>query len=290
MYNQCNHSNAIANNQLAYRGIRMGILRIAVVLWLFLPLIILVINRYWHAYRTSHYPAAHTGRVVGAVYSKGVLGGAGSTRLSYAYRVMGVDYTSLAFIDGKTHKVGDDIAIRYNPSQPAQSIVWKPMKRSDWLALALIWLSLSLGYAIFCIFISLYLLGLLTTHRQNLKRSLVGAFSYFSIIITVLGVILMLLAGVSVLGIDGFWAQNWLRGLWNLAGTINWNSVIGIVEGIVAALVLAPLGGLFIILRKKIGPWLALALVVVIFLAIIFLYSYIRIDYIEPLLTPQVLK
>jgi hypothetical protein len=286
LYNERNPSNVTANNQLLYTGIRMGILRIGVILWLFLPLIILVINRVWHAHRTSHYPAAHTGRVVEAVYSKGYLAGAGTTQLTYAYQVMGVDYTARDFLDNQAHKAGDEIHIRYNPSQPAQSIVWEPTKRSDWLALTLMWLSLCLGSAIFCIFISLYLAVIFTTHRRAVKpnQENLPGLTPSMIIILVFAILLMLVVGVSALVKDGFWGQNWLRSLWFLAFGLDWNTVARVVEFIVVALVLPAIGGIFTILRKKMNPWLAFIMAMVIFMAIVFGYIILRAEYIAPLL------
>jgi hypothetical protein len=288
MYNERNHTFVASNNKSPRPGKCMEILRLAVILWLFLPLFILTINRFWHAYRLSHYPVIYTARVVDVSAQKGLPDGY-SKQFTYAYRVMGIDYTAQVFQSNKARKAGEEIPIRYNPSQPAQSIAWEPMPRSDWIFLALMWLSVSLGYAIFSIFISLYLLVLFITHRRALKRSQTNqaGLTTSMIFILVFAIILLLVVGVSTLLKDGFWGQNWLLRLWNLAFGINWNTLVGIIEWVVFFLVAAAIGGIFSILRKKMNPWLAFIIIVVIFLAIIFGYVFLKIEYIEPLLTPQ---
>jgi hypothetical protein len=292
MYNQGNYSTVASNNQLLDTGKCMGILRVGVILWLFLPLIILIINRFWHAHRSSHYPAAHTGRVVEAVYSKGYLQGAGTTQLTYAYRVMGIDYIAHALLDNQAHKAGDEIHIRYNLSQPAQSIVWEPTRRRDWLLLFLMWISLSLGSDIFAIFISIFTLVILVIYLRKIKQEKTerGTVATCSISFTIIFLCFLFVAALGMLLKDGFWQQNWLRGFWYLAFGLDWNSVAGVVEFMVVALVLPALGGIFIILRKKMNPWLAFIIAMVIFIAIVFGYVILKTDYIEPLLTPQALK
>jgi hypothetical protein len=256
----------------------MEILRIVVILWLFLPLFILIINRYWRAYRLSRYPSAYTAQVVSVSPQSGYMGGNSIVQLTYTYRVMGTDYTAQASLDGKAHKAGGEIPIRYNSDQPAQSIVWKPMPRSEWFFLALVWFSLSLGKAIFAIFISLYILVFTILRLSKLKTSQKAPGTQASVrfIMVVFGIIMVF--GIYMLTKDGFLSQNILRSVWNLGGGVNWNTVVNVIEGIVFFFIAAGIGGIFTLLKKKMSPWLAFALVGTIFLAIIFAYINIKIQ------------
>lgn len=194
----------------------MDIGRAAVIFWLFLPVLVLILYRLWRSSRLNKYSSTRTAQVTEVSYSRDSSAEASRAHLTYAYRVMGIDYTGETNLQGREHKPGEEIEIRYNPVQPEQSIVWKPVKRNDWIILALMWLGVSLGLDFMLMFIGLGVLLLTLGKRRTVQTGLKEAGYPSSImVVIVFSGMLMLVMGIFVLIIAGFMSQNILWNIWN---------------------------------------------------------------------------
>lgn len=205
----------------------MDIARLAVLIWLFIPIPVYWMVRRWYIAQIRKYPSTTSGKIVdilGYWSTVGEVEQAGTT-VTYTYTVLGTEHKGQASVGGIIREPGREIQIRYNPKRPEESRLDDLRDKVGGTAfLGIIWVLADLGYLFFiisaglvCLFAAINAAG----HR-------VPQFAQWTPFRTTLVSFLLALMGLPFVAIgvyglivDGFLAQNLLWMLWNHQ-TIAW--------------------------------------------------------------------
>jgi hypothetical protein len=144
----------------------MDIARLAVLIWIFLPIPVCGLVWLCHYTQIKKYPLTTLARIVNVSDHISFIGSgeydissSPKTNATYIFDVAGTKYTGQGLLAGTNHKPGEKISIRYNPERPEVS---RLDDLSDTiqgsLILGAIVLVFDLGYLVFCISIGLLIL------------------------------------------------------------------------------------------------------------------------------------
>lgn len=196
----------------------MDITRLAVLIWIFLPIPVYLIIRQRRARLIRRMPSTTSARVVEASYTLRSAGDTDApwTNAGYQFNVSGTDYSGQGSLAG-VHKPGDEVVVRFNPERPEESAIEDNSTALGWAVIGIFILALDLGFAVFAAFIGLVCLFAavrgLVRRPPEWPASQWRAILLF-LVVTVIGLVFV---GIGIVGLisDGFWEQNLLWLLWN---------------------------------------------------------------------------
>lgn len=200
------------------RAVLLAISRIGVILLLLIPVLVYIITRFRRIHLLIKYTSITSGQIIEAWTTPSGISEKGQTLRTifrYQFHVDGGMYMGIDTPAWGKLKAGDKTAIRYDPHQPEDSILWPSTKATDWLWLGYLWLPLVLGGDWILIALGLgciYLGGIFLPRRGvEIDRST----KLVSIVSLILFGIIMLVLGITDFVESGFLAQNFLWSLWN---------------------------------------------------------------------------
>lgn len=195
----------------------MDIARIAVLIWIFLPIPFYLISWRRHALWLRKFPSAATARLVEVSYGVQRLDDVHSsyTTAKYNFNAGGTEYSGEITLAGQ-HKPGEEILIRYDPARPDEAVRDTHPTRLGWTIMGLLLVAFDLGIVVF--FVSSALISVTAAVYGFLRRPawwatwqelIIWGCLASLIIFFVLGAYLAQLIAL------GFWRQNVLWMLWN---------------------------------------------------------------------------
>lgn len=205
----------------------MDIVRLAILIWLFLPIPGYWLARHWYFAQIRKHPSVTSARIVKILSDRTTLIDnerglfeALFTDVICEFSVQGTEYRVQATLPGKISEPGGDIRVRYDPERP---YLWclddLREKARGWVALCILVFSFDLGILFVAISFGLFLL--IAATRLALRRE--PALAHYTpvrttlISLTCVFVGLPLVAlGINGLVVNGFWDQIILWALWNL--------------------------------------------------------------------------
>ncbi len=196
----------------------MDIARVAVLIWIVLPIALYLISWRRHALWLRNFPSAATATIVevadGLPRSADVQ--YSYTTAKYSFNAGETEHTGKITLAGQ-HKPGEEILLRYDPARPDEGVRDTYPTNLGWAVMGLLLLAFDLGIVVF--FVSGGLISVAAAVYGYLRRPPWWP-TWQELIIygcsASLVILFILAANLAPLIALGFWRQNVLWLLWNL--------------------------------------------------------------------------
>lgn len=187
-----------------------------VVLWLFLPIPIYLAALWDHRRRLGSFKGRIPGKILLAQPVEATDGGPPeSTRLLVEYKIGGLQYKGGITLKGIQYQPGGRLLVRYRPESPQDAFVDSQPPFRNWMAMWILWLAPTLGYAF------VILAAGLATLFAAIGGGRGYAVEYGRVRRIFMRIALLLIAlpfyalGIFAVITNGFWEQNMLWMLWH---------------------------------------------------------------------------
>lgn len=193
----------------------MDLTRIAIVIWLILPIPVFLIVEWRHRRFEDRLPHRGTAKIVAAEHWKkySMESAQPMTTVVYQYSVLGNAYRATQQLVG-TYEVGQELKIRFSTERLGQSAVDEFPTPWGWILVGGLILAGDLGAAFFCLAMGL-LISFVGVRMAFFPPAALGQRRIVpGILVTLLLGLPFVAAGILYLSVDSFWNQNILWQLW----------------------------------------------------------------------------